>query len=123
MHYYKKILCHIIFLSMAFWLMSMGGVFAQNRSRIAGMIKDVDTREALPGVNIIIENTSLGAASNASGQYVIINVPVGTYRLRASMMGYEAKVFTNVMVSVDRITKLDFFLKSTVIQGSEVKWW
>lgn len=120
MLYQKKNLCRLIIILMAFLLMSTSVLIAQNRSRIAGMVKDADTRETLPGVNIIIENTSLGAASNANGQYIIINVPAGTYRLRASMMGYETKILTNVMVSVDRITNVDFSLKSTVIQGSEV---
>ncbi|HPG38907.1 MAG TPA: TonB-dependent receptor [bacterium] len=93
---------------------------AQTRSRIAGTVIDAESGEPLPGVNIIIEGTSLGAASGINGQYVIVNVPVGTYRLRATMMGYEGQVITDVMVSLDRLTRIDFRLVPTVIQGSEV---
>ncbi|HPC36160.1 MAG TPA: carboxypeptidase-like regulatory domain-containing protein, partial [Candidatus Marinimicrobia bacterium] len=92
----------------------------QNRSRISGSVRDAETGEPLIGVNIIIEETDLGAATDANGSYIIINVPVGTHRVRASMIGYETKIFTEVMVSSDRITRLDFALHRTVIQGQEV---
>lgn len=93
---------------------------AQTRSRIIGSIKDAATAEALFGANIIVEETDLGAASDANGNFVIINVPVGTYRVRASMMGYEQQVLTGVMVSADRVTRLEFALNKTVLHGQEV---
>ncbi|MFA5729414.1 MAG: carboxypeptidase-like regulatory domain-containing protein [Candidatus Neomarinimicrobiota bacterium] len=83
-------------------------LFGQTRSRISGSVHDAETSEPLIGVNIIVEDTELGAASDANGNYIIINVPVGTHRVRASMMGYEIKVLTDVMVSADRITRLEF---------------
>ena len=95
-------------------------LFGQTRSRISGSVHDAETSEPLIGVNIIVEDTELGAASDANGNYIIINVPVGTHRVRASMMGYEIKVLTDVMVSADRITRLDIELRHTVIQGQEV---
>lgn len=93
---------------------------AQTRSRIIGTVKDAESGEMLIGANIIIEETDFGAASDANGNFVIINIPVGTYRVRASMMGYEQQVITGVMVSADRVTRLDFALRKTVLQGQEV---
>lgn len=95
-------------------------VQAQTRSRISGVVKDAASRAPLPGVNVMIEGTSLGAVTNLKGEYVIINVPVGTVAVRASLLGYSAQKVTGVMVSADRVSRADFFLKETVLQGSEV---
>lgn len=95
-------------------------VGGQTRSRIIGSIKDAETSEPLIGANIIIEETELGAASDVNGNFVIINVPIGTYRVLASMMGYERQVMAGVMVSADRVTRLDFNLRKTVLMGQEV---
>jgi len=40
------------------------GLFAGITGKISGLIKDAETGEPLPGVNIVIEGTTLGAASN-----------------------------------------------------------
>ena len=95
-------------------------VDAQTRSRITGTVWDADSGEPLAAANVVIENTSLGAAADLKGRFIIINVPIGRYRLKASMMGYETQVKTNVMVSADRITQVDFELGPAVVQGQEV---
>ena len=115
-----------LFSSRGFWLIALGLMvhiagFGQVRSRIAGTVKDADTGKPLPYVNVIVENLGLGAAANENGQYVIVNIPVGTWRVRASMVGYEIQVMTEVLVSADRITKLDFSMKPTLIQGALVE--
>jgi len=109
------------FLSIMLFVMCSALTFAQTRSRIGGAVRDARTNAPLLGVNVIIEETDLGAATDINGQFIIINVPVGTYRVRASMIGYEALVMTDVMVSADRLTKLDFDLVQTVIEGSVVE--
>ncbi|MCH8328238.1 MAG: carboxypeptidase-like regulatory domain-containing protein [Candidatus Marinimicrobia bacterium] len=43
--------------------------------KIAGLVQDVLTGEAIAGANIIIEGTYSGAATDADGYYVILNVP------------------------------------------------
>jgi outer membrane receptor protein involved in Fe transport len=101
-------------------LATTNNLLAQNRSRIGGNIRDAETGEPLIGVNVMIEGTVLGAATDPDGNYIIINVPVGTHRVKATMIGYESKILTDVMVSADRITHLDFSLRHTVIQGEEV---
>ncbi len=93
---------------------------AQTRSRIAGTVKDAETGQPLFGVNVMLQDTYLGATTDADGRFMIINVPVGSYKIRASMMGYGVQVMTNVMVSADRITTLNFALKPTVLEGEEV---
>ncbi|HPR89069.1 MAG TPA: carboxypeptidase-like regulatory domain-containing protein, partial [bacterium] len=69
-------------------LLACAGALAQTRSRIAGTVRDAASGEALPAVNVVVEGTSLGAITTIKGEYIIINVPVGTATLRVSMMGY-----------------------------------
>jgi outer membrane receptor protein involved in Fe transport len=93
---------------------------AQTTGKISGTIVNVATGEALIGVNITIEGTSMGAVTDINGEYSIINIPPGTYRLRASIMGYEPMVIHDLAASVNRTTIADFKMKEGVIEAEEV---
>lgn len=94
---------------------------AGNTGKIAGQAKDAQTGETLVGVNVIVEGTSMGAATNIDGYYVILNVPPGRYTLVGSAVGYNRKTVTNVNVSIDLTTTIDFALSSQVLDvGEEV---
>jgi len=96
-------------------------LFAGNTGKIAGRVTDAQTGEPIVGVNVIIEGTYLGAATDINGNYVIINVPPGTYRVKASAIGYKTVVKEGVKVSIDLTTRVDFQLEPTVIElGQEV---
>ena len=95
-------------------------LFGAITGKIQGKVKDKATGEPLPFVNVVIEETTMGAASNMEGEYFIINVPVGTYTLSATMMGYKITRVENVKVSADMTTRMDFLLEPTVIVGEEV---
>lgn len=94
--------------------------FSQTRSKIQGKITDAQTGEPLIGVNILLLNTTLGAATNLDGKYTIINVPVGSYTVQASMVGYNKERIIDVLVSADRVTSLDIKLSSDVFTSEEV---
>ncbi|MEA3431554.1 MAG: TonB-dependent receptor [candidate division WOR-3 bacterium] len=95
-------------------------VFAGVTGKITGIVTDAETGEALPGANVIIEGTTMGAATNLEGYYVILNVPPGTYRLKASMMGYATYKVTEVRIYIDLTTTVDFKMKPVVLPGEEV---
>jgi len=50
-----------------------------------------DPETPLAGVNIFLEGTVLGGASNDDGYFLIRRIPPGTYRLRFSMIGYASR--------------------------------
>ena len=61
---------------------------------IRGKVIDQATGDPLAAVNVFVLETdgtvtTMGAFTNAEGDYVIINVPPGKYILRATMMGYK----------------------------------
>ena len=85
-----------------------------------GRAIDQDTGEPLIGVNIILERTSSGAATDMEGYFMILNVSPGIYSVRASMIGYASMIQQNVNVTIDLTTEINFALTMAVIEGEEV---
>ena len=94
-------------------------VWAATSGKIQGVIKDKDTNEPLPGVNVVLEGTEMGAATDIDGYYVILNVPVGDYSLRISYIGYKDVVVQDVGVSADHTTEINYSLEPTAIELEE----
>ncbi|MEI7484010.1 MAG: TonB-dependent receptor [Ignavibacteriota bacterium] len=91
-------------------------VFAQSTGSIGGRVTDVKNGSPLGGAVIKIEGSNMGAIADDNGEYVILNVDVGSYTLLGSFMGYETKKVTGVRVSVDGRSKANFELGT----GSEI---
>ncbi|MFA4923891.1 MAG: carboxypeptidase-like regulatory domain-containing protein, partial [Ignavibacteriaceae bacterium] len=89
--------------------------FAQNSGKIAGKVTDDKTSEALFGVNILIEGTGLGAATDMNGEYIIVNIPPGVYNVLAKYIGYSNTITRNVHINTGSTTKLDFHITQTVL--------
>lgn len=92
---------------------------AGTTGKIAGEVKDSQTGEPVVGANVIIEGTTLGAATNIEGYFVILNISPGKYNVVASAIGYNKKTLAAVAVSVDLTTKVDFTLVQTVVESGE----
>jgi len=73
-------------------------VFAGITGKISGRIVDDKTGEPLPGANVLVLGTTMGAASDIDGVYTILSVPPGNYTLRITMMGYSTTDVKNVQV-------------------------
>ncbi|QQS37892.1 MAG: TonB-dependent receptor [Ignavibacteriales bacterium] len=95
-------------------------VYAQETGTISGTIVDKQNGEPLIGANILLEGTSIGAATDINGIYRITNVPVGSYNLIASMIGYTKMTVTNVDVTGKENLKLDLILVSEAIETEAV---
>ena len=116
----KKKLIFSLMLFCVVLFVYQGVTLAGITGKIAGVVKDVSTGEPLPGVNIVIEGTTMGGATDNEGHYFILNIPPGTYTLKASMVGYAIESRTGIAVSVDHTTTIDFKLRVTAIAGEEV---
>ncbi|MBD3381738.1 MAG: TonB-dependent receptor [candidate division Zixibacteria bacterium] len=97
------------------------GVNAANIGKISGKVVDRDTGEPLPTVAVSVEGTDMGALTDINGQYVILNVPVGEYSIKASLVGYQPVIKQGVFVSVDLTTYVDFELTSKAIDIGEIQ--
>jgi outer membrane receptor protein involved in Fe transport len=97
-------------------LLAAVSAWAGTTGKIAGTVTDKESGEALPGVNVMIVGTTVGAATNIHGEFFIINVPPGAYTLRATLIGYGPVETKNVQVSVDLTTPIDFKLSTKTIE-------
>jgi outer membrane receptor for ferrienterochelin and colicin len=89
--------------------------------KLAGTIVNAETGEALPGANIQIMNSNLGAAADMDGQFTILNIPPGSISIKVSHISCEPVIITDVRIMVDLTTTLAIKLKpSTVSLGKEI---
>jgi outer membrane receptor protein involved in Fe transport len=101
LRFYVLFLCFVL----------VSNTFASS-GKLTGKIIDKDTGEALPFVNVMIEGTTMGAATDINGVFTILNVPPGVYNVTASLVGYLKSTIKDVRVNVDFTTRLDFQLSS-----------
>ena len=95
-------------------------LFSAQTGTIKGKITDKKTGEPLPGVNVMITGTTLGAATDVNGFYEIKNVPPGKYSLKIKVIGYEEILKKNVKVKANKITTLNFKLKASKLEGEAI---
>jgi len=93
---------------------------AGTKGKIAGKVLDARTKTPLIGVNIVLVGTTLGAASDVDGNFFIINIPPGTYQLRATLVGYAQSLVDSVRVFVDQTTTVDFELREQAVEMNTV---
>ena len=93
---------------------------AGTTGKIAGRVLDAKTKEPLIGANVLVVGTSHGASVDVDGNYYIINMPPGSYKIQATAVGYTASVVNDVNVSVDQTTKIDFQLQDQTIEVGTV---
>src|SRR5215467_13969443 len=71
------------------------GVAQQDRGTILGTILD-SSGAAIPNANIVVENQGTAAkrqiTTDAAGLFVAPELPVGTYRVTASVEGFKTKI-------------------------------
>ncbi len=111
--------CYCALLLFVFFFFTFGA-HAGTTGKIAGKITDAKTGEALPGVNIVIVGTPLGAQSDPSGQYTILNIRPGTYSVKATLIGYQSQTVVNTGVAVDYTTTINFSLTESAVEMQSV---
>jgi TonB-dependent starch-binding outer membrane protein SusC len=92
---------------------------AQNTGTIRGHVGDAVTGRALSSVQIVVEGTPRGTISNAAGDFLLVNVPVGTYSLRAELIGYGTMT-RQVTVREGEVATVSFGLAVAAIAMDEM---
>lgn len=87
---------------------------AQN-GQMRGKVSDKDTGEPLIGANISLEGTTMGAATDGDGIFVITNIPAGTYTVILSYIGYDDQVVSGVSVTSGGSATVNATLSATGI--------
>lgn len=90
---------------------------AQEGGTITGKVITVESQEPLPGANVSIIGTMRGASTNVNGVY-FLNIPPGTYKVRASFIGYGSVEKEVRVVSGEKVT-VDFELPESPVEFGE----
>ena len=70
-------------------LMMLPGLALAQNAKITGQVTDAISGQPLPGVNVIIQELQIGAASDIDGRYVIDELEAGNYTIVASFIGFK----------------------------------
>jgi outer membrane receptor protein involved in Fe transport len=95
-------------------------LFAGTHGKIAGRVTDAENGQPLPGVDVMIEGTTMGASTNVDGYYTLLNVPPGTYTVKFSIIGYAKTSVRDVRVVIDLTSTVNAELRPTTLVTEEV---
>ncbi len=89
---------------------------AQNGNGIIyGKVIDAISRQPVPGATIAIVNTTFGNVADENGDYRITSLPLGTYQVKVTSIGYDAVVKSDVVVNFAKPIELNFELRESVL--------
>ncbi|MGQ9854390.1 MAG: TonB-dependent receptor, partial [Candidatus Oleimicrobiaceae bacterium] len=101
------------------WLL-LGACWTQmaraESGRLSGRVCDAETKRPLPGANVQLLGTTRGASADREGRFTVVNVPAGSYAVRASMIGYRSVTVSKVEIREGEVAHLDFALQPTPIE-------
>ena len=100
-------------------------LWAQATAQISGTVGD-QSGAVLPGVKITATQADTGASrsttTNNTGSYVLPNLPLGPYRLEASLAGFRTFAQTGIVLQVGSNPVIDFHMDvGQIEQTVEVK--
>jgi len=114
----KRRLITVSLLSACALLLPASRVVAQDAStgRITGVITAEEGNLPLQGVRVTLLGTQLTVTSNPQGRYTIAGIAAGSYRLRASAIGYTPVIVDSVPVRAGQTASADIALKRQTVQ-------
>ncbi len=108
---------------LAFLLVLVAGLglatVAHAQGTLRGVVTDSLDANTLPGANVFLEGTALGAATDIGGAYRIAGIPSGDYTVRVSYVGYQTK-YVPVTIARGETVTLDVALRSSAALGEVV---
>jgi TonB-dependent receptor len=108
-------------LILALFIIPNTNVMAQKKGNVAGRVIDVDTKDYLPGANVMLEGTTFGSATDRSGIYRIPNIAPGTYTLVVSYIGYQDKSVEITIGDQGYTLTQDVEIKASEVKMQEVQ--
>ena len=100
--------------------MSLAAV-GQTTGSIVGLLTDKEfNNEPLAFANVIIKGQNTGTTSDFDGLYALEDLPVGTYTIIYSFVGYETVEIDNVVVEEDKVTTVNVPMGASAAALEEV---
>jgi hypothetical protein len=93
---------------------------AQQTGSVTGKVVDASTGQPIIRGTVQLVGTRLGGFTDVDGKYTIKNVQPGTYSLKASSVGYGAKMVEGLQVQPGAVIRQDLMLAVGAVQGKQV---
>lgn len=90
------------------------------RGKIIGKVVDKATNEPVIGLVVMIDGTSTGTQTNFDGQFELINLKAGTYKVVFKYISYNTKIVEGVVVNSGKSTTLNVAMEEQGKQLQEV---
>jgi hypothetical protein len=98
----KRLACGVVAVTLLL-VLAVGSASAQATAELNGRVTD-ESGAVLPGVSVTATQTETGFArtdvTDATGSYVMPNLPVGPYRLEVMLQGFRSYVQTGIVLQV-----------------------
>ncbi|MCC7159314.1 MAG: TonB-dependent receptor [Ignavibacteria bacterium] len=101
-------------------LMFSSNLLAQSTGTITGKITDKESQATITDAIVSILNTELKTATSAEGIFTFKNIPLGTYEIKVSSLGYETIVQTDIVVLSSRPTDVEIGLLPSYITTDQI---
>jgi hypothetical protein len=108
-------------ITFVFIFLLCSAIKAQKTGNIIGTVKDKNTQETIIGAIVQLETTQLGSSTDLEGNFKITNIPVGSYNVKATIVGYQPLTKFNINVTSGNDILLNFELVSDNKQLKEVE--
>ena len=104
---------------LAFVVLALASPSLLEAQSVTGVVRDQATGTPVEAAQVFLEGLNLGGLTQASGQFLILNVPVGTHTLTVQSLGYRAESVT-VTVAAGQTVVRNIFLDQQALQLDEV---
>ena len=94
-------------------------IFSQT-SLLKGTIIDDKTGKTIPGVDVNVSNTKFSTSSDFDGNFIISDLPIGTYEVQFSTSSYKTKIISEVVVTANEGASLTVSLVESQNELKEV---
>lgn len=109
-----------IFFIFLFYSFTVGA--QENVQTIKGRVMDAELETPIPGANVVLLNSDplRGVVTDQQGFFRMERVPLGRQSVQVSLIGYETKTISNIMVTAGKETDLQIKMVESVTEIEEV---
>lgn len=108
----------VLFLLLVFFVSLTS--FSQNTGSITGVVVDKSTQQPLDGASIKLDGSEKGAIADSLGKFRIASIPVKSYNLEISKVGYKTLTLYNIVINSGNENNYSIELEQSVTSLSEV---
>ena len=108
----------IIGVAIAATAFAVGAVSAQTGT-ITGQVTEQSTGRPLASVQVFIQDLNVGSLTQANGRYLLISIPVGTYSLSVTSLGFGSET-VQVTVGAEQVVEANFELATVALNLDEI---